>query len=118
MSDYGAPTGAPGSVDRVYQYLIGQPTVAVPIVTLGATKLLYSGPCLLVGWSLIEPSGAVSVWDVFDGDDATGQLVGAIGLASGAASVVAPGLNGPYCKIGLTLVRVSGALRGGIWLKL
>lgn len=118
MAGYEGPSGPSTSADAVFKYLLTRPTISIPIVTLAATKLLYSGPCILAGWSIIEQAGAATVWDIFDGDDSTGQLVGALGLAGGGASVVGPGPDGPYCKIGLTLARISGTIRGAIWVKI
>ena len=118
MSDYGGPTGPPPGRDPVFERLLREPTITIPILTISATKQLLTVPCILAGWSLIEPSGAAAVWDILDGDDNTGQIIGALGFASGGASVVGPGPDGPYCKIGLTLVRVSGALRGALWVKI
>ena len=118
MSQYGGPSGPPGSNDPLWLFLKDQPTVAVPIITLAASKLLYSGPCIVAGWSLIEAGGAAAIWDIFDGGDATGQEIGAINFASGGSSVVGPGPDGPYCKVGVFLSRTSGTIRGAIWLKL
>lgn len=115
---YEGPSGPSPFADGVYEYLILRPTISVPIVTLAASKLLSSNPCILAGWSIIEQAGAAAVWDIFDGGDATGQLVGALGFAAGGASVVGPGPDGPYCKVGLFLSRVSGTIRGAIWLKI
>ena len=118
ISRYEGPSGPSTSQDSTYLYLLGRPTVPIPIVTLAATKQLLTMPCILAGWSIIEQAGAAAVWDIFDGDDNTGQLVGALGFAAGGASVVGPGPDGPYCKIGLTLARVSGTIRGAIWVKI
>jgi len=115
---YEGPSGPSSSKDDLYEYLRGQATISLPVVTIAATKQLLTIPCIVAGWSIIEQAGAAAVWDLFDGDDNTGQLVGSLGFAAGAMSVVGPGPDGPYCRIGLTLARVSGTIRGAIWVKI
>lgn len=118
MQRYEGPSGPSSSADSVYGYLLTRPTIALPVLTLAATKQLLTMPCIVAGWAIIEQAGAAAVWDLYDGDDNTGQLVGSLGFAAGGMSVVGPGPDGPYCKIGLTLARISGTLRGAIWVKI
>lgn len=118
MAQYGGPSGPPTVDDPVWRELASHPSICIPLVTLAASKSLYSGPCIIAGWSIVEPAGAAAVWDIFDGNDATGQLAGALNFAANGSSVVGPGVNGAYCKVGLFLSRVSGSIRGAIWLKI
>jgi hypothetical protein len=118
VAGYEGLSGPSSAKDEVYSRLRDQAAILIPLPTLAASKLLYSGPCIIAGWSIIEQAGVAAVWDVFDGGDATGQLAGALSFAAGGASVIGPGPDGPYCKVGLFLSRVSGTIRGSIWLKI
>jgi hypothetical protein len=109
--------GAPPYPDTAYKvlwdWLSAQPTIPIPVLSTSASAKIYTRPCLLVGWSLRETTGAAAAQAEFwNGADTTGELVaevtipaplpGSVGntdtdvdaSATGAASAMAPSLAG------------------------
>jgi hypothetical protein len=100
----------------LYDDLRGRPLITVPIRAPGGSQVLSGRPCLFVGWSLAETSGAnVAYAEFMDGLDAKGtiageQLVGIGNVVPGItaqADVDASSAN-PAAANNVTLAGVGG----------
>ena len=70
------------------------------------------------GWSLIETTGAASaIIELYDGMDATGQLIAVADL--GAAGTIPPVLDNDGVSLdrGLFLNVLGGTVRGAMWVR-
>lgn len=102
----------------VWEALRERPMVPIPVPTTAASVLVVQGPAILCGWAIREQAGAAAVWAIFDGQDANGYLAAAISLAANAQDRVGPNGEGPLCRTGIFLVRVSGTIQGAVWVKI
>lgn len=92
------------------------PARAVDMGAGGTGGLVTSLPCLLLGWSVRETSGAAAAVVVLhDGNDNSGGRVAEIGLAAAASAAAAIPPPGVWCRDGLYAEVVSGAVRGELW---
>lgn len=89
----------------------------VPLPSIAASSKVFSGRCALVGWALYEPAGVAASFDFFDGQDATGTLVGGVSMAANGSSVGGLPDGGVLCEQGLYLARVAGTIRGAIFIQ-
>lgn len=80
----------------------------------GSSQSLLVGPCVYRGLTLRETSGsAAAAVVVYDGLTATGAILEAVGLPTGA-SVSPSHTPGIQVKIGVYVSVVSGAVAGGV----
>lgn len=92
------------------------PAVRLDLGPAGAGGLATSLPCLLLGWSVRETSGAAAAVVVLhDGTDATGGRAAEIGLASAGSVTVAIPPPGLWFRDGVFAEVVAGAVRGELW---
>lgn len=114
----GPQSGVPTSRGQeLYETLKNKPMRAIPLLTLGASKLLIGRPCLLCGFSLTPGGGAAGIMTLIDGDDNNGLLVGAAALAANTSVTAGPNDDGPLCTIGLFFNWASGSWSGAVWVK-
>lgn len=91
------------------------PVLPVSIPT-GRSGVVLGGPLLLFGWSLRESTGtAPAQLDVYDGADATGQLVATITLIANESTRDYPSMPGVLCRRGLFVNAVAGSVAGVLW---
>lgn len=91
--------------------------VSFPATT--TTQKLLGGPCLIMGWWLLETTGsAAATAELFDGQDTTGQSAVVISLSSGQSTRDWNSPDGIICYRGVFLNVISGSVRGGVWLRL
>lgn len=100
----------------LYETLKGRPMISIPILTLGASKILLGRPCLVCGFVLV-PTGGAGVAVLYDGGDNTGTIVAGLGAASGVTIASMGGGEGVFCSIGLFFNWTSGNWTGSIWVK-
>lgn len=80
-----------------------------------ASIQIVSTQAELVGWSVIEPTGAAAVVALLlNGQGADADVVGAIGLAASGNSNHSMSAAGVDCPTGIYLQIVSGQLTGAI----
>lgn len=83
------------------------------------SQVPYGGNGLVMGWSLLETTGAAAaVVELYDGQDAGGQLVAAISLSPGQSTRDWLGPSGIETDIGLFVRVVSGTVRGAVWVRM
>jgi hypothetical protein len=96
--------------------LLDRPILPIPIPTTTADKGLVTRPCLLIGWSLRETTGAGTASVEFEGSQSTaGPIVGEQVLASGGSGNQHIANEGVLCEGGLLLHVVSGSVTGVVW---
>lgn len=72
----------------------------------------------LMGYSMIESTGAAAATvNIYNGADASGQLVATIALASGASTTKHFGDLGVECDTGLYVDVATGSVKGSIWFR-
>lgn len=93
------------------------PPRAITIDSAAHSGLVYTGSALLAGWAVVESTGAAAFRArLFDGADATTQLVGGLGSAAGGASLVGGGPPLARLQRGLYVAADAGAFTGAVWL--
>ncbi len=95
------------------------PVVSLDLGTLAASRIVNSRRCILVGWALIEATGAASAEvDFRDGQDATGSMLAPVALSPGQSvrDTLPPG--GVAADAGLFAQVVSGSVRGTVYMVL
>lgn len=94
-----------------------RPIVPVPFAPATATGLVTGLACWLVGWSFRETAGVAAAVDLFEGSDATGPLLAAIGLQGNAPNVSSWGPQGIPARSGIFLRLTTGAARGVVYIR-
>lgn len=90
---------------------------ATPIVVNGALAgVLYSGACVLMGWSVRNTSAAADFVLFYDGGDSRGTLVGQSRTAAGNTDTERCGHNGVLCKGGLAYTQGTGVIVGTVYI--
>lgn len=108
--------GPPGR--EVWDALKARPTIALPFVALTTSAKLATGPCILIGWSVIDGSLGAGSFNVYDGLDTAGPLVAADSWAAAGSGEGPAGTEGLMCLRGIFIARNLGTLSGSIWAKL
>lgn len=93
--------------------------VTVAATPAGQSATPLTGGCRLGGWSLVESTGAAAATaELRDGAQSGGDVVAEISLGIGQAeSKVTPG-KGIKISSALTLVVLTGSVRGSLWVNL
>lgn len=92
--------------------------VAMPLPAGNASGVVVAGPCRLIGWGLKESTGMGSVsMDIFDGNDATGQLAVPINLTTSESVRDWLGPTGLLMTRGLYVRINSGTPAGALWVE-
>lgn len=96
--------------------LLERPVLPVPIPTTTTDKALITRPCLLVGWSLRETTGAAVASAEFDAAPSSGgPTVGEQSLASAGSGSQHLCNEGVLCEGGVFLHVVSGSVTGVVY---
>ena len=92
-----------------------QPARAVSWAT-GQAQQLLSVPALVLGWSVLEASGAAvtSGW-IIDGGDNNGQIIGQWGVGAGLADTVPIPPPGILAKDGIWIYLHAGGADVTVW---
>lgn len=92
---------------------------ASPItVAGGGSQVSIGGNHLIMGWSLRETTGAAgAVVDIFDGQDATGQILATLSLVASESTRDWLGPDGIETDIGVFVRVNSGAVSGAVWIR-
>jgi hypothetical protein len=86
---------------------------------LTTTSKLMGGPGLLMGWGLLETTGAAAATiEIWDGGDTTGQLIVPIALSSAQSTRDWNSPDGILFSRGLFLNVLAGSVRGVLWVRL
>lgn len=93
------------------------PAVPLPFPALAAGGVLISGRgVMLVGWSVIETTGAAAAEvDLFDGHDASGTPVAYVSLSASQSSREALPRPGLALERGLWVQWITGSTKGVLW---
>lgn len=87
----------------------------VPLSAVSASRLLFGRGCWLMGWSLIEPTGAAAASALFyEGSGTNGSVVGGFSIAQGTDSNQGFGPFGIVCDGGLFLDVLAGEVTGSV----
>lgn len=81
------PPGAiqilPAVDQRLWDFLMARPTISIPIKAESASRVLQSGSCIFMGYSIRNVPGAVIInVEFLDGLDATGEAVAEVVVPS------------------------------------
>lgn len=88
---------------------------AVSVPVTAANTLISSSPCVLLGWSLAEATGAaVASVEFVTG----GNPVGESRLAAGASDTHSIAGGGIYIRSGLTMNVLAGSVKGAVYISL
>lgn len=101
--------GAPGE-------WTGQLPPAQPFTVnaLGA-QLLYSGACVITGYSIQNGGAGSDVVTIYDGTDAKGQIVAKPRNATQVSDTEICGVSGVLCQAGIFVTESAGSTTGAIW---
>jgi hypothetical protein len=103
---------------EVWDAVSRRPTILVPFSGLTATLKLARGPLIVCGWAVADNAQGAGGFTLYDGDDNTGTRIGDVSWAAAGSSFAGPGADGPFCRVGLVIVRTVGTLNGSLWVKL
>lgn len=88
----------------------------LPVQSGPGAVLVVAGDVRLVGWSLIESTGAaVAQVDLIDGQANGGTLVGLVSLAAGASETRSVTGHGVQVASQLVLLVNAGSIRGVVY---
>jgi hypothetical protein len=90
--------------------------ISVPVT---GSQRVEGGDAIIMGWGLLETTGAAAaVVEIYDGFDATAQLVVAVALTAGQSTRDWLGPNGILVTEGIFVNVISGTVRGTVWARL
>lgn len=84
--------------------------IQIPTTVTG--QPVIQGNAWLAGWSLLETTGAAGASCELKSN---GNTVAVIGIGSGLSSNIYYGDKGIYCRGDITLVVLSGSVRGAVY---
>lgn len=91
--------------------------ISVPATVAGT--LFANGPIRLMGWALKESTGAAAAaFELYDGNDATGQSLAPVTLVANESIRDWFGAAGVLCERGVFLNVTAGSVRGTLFVKL
>lgn len=106
------PTGDTVGIDSGQDY----PALHIPLSAVSVSMLLVSTGVLLLGWSVLEPTGAAGFSAyLVNGEGADGDYGAVLGLAQGASATNTLGTRGVWLRRGLYLQILSGSVSGAIY---
>lgn len=83
----------------------------VPLTALSASQPAYSGACWLLGFSVMETTGAaVASVTFYDGQDVNGKLLDRVSVSAGGTDRYNPGQPGMPVEAGIFVDVVSGTV--------
>ena len=92
------------------------PARPLQVNAAAASANLAGGSGVLMGWSLVEPTGtADAVVSLVDGGAAGSPILGEIVLAAGGSESIWLGPAGVAVTSGVFLVVTSGQVTGAVW---
>lgn len=93
-----------------------QPALHIPLSAVSASTVLVSTGVLLLGWSLLEPTGAAPFTAyLVNGEGADGDYGAVLDLAQGASATNTLGTRGVWLRRGLYLQIVTGSVTGAVY---
>lgn len=93
--------------------------VALSFPATTSTRVVAGMVDGLCGWSFLETTGsAAATVEVYDGQDATGELLTVISLSSGQSTRDWVDRQGLEVRIGMFLRVTAGSVRGALWVRL
>ena len=116
MTEYPADPAAVTAAQRQLRH--AQRIRPISIGTATANRQLYTPQGTLFGWSIRESTGTTAATaTLWDGVDASGVIVGVIGLAGGGLSHPPFPEKGVELEAGLWLQVESGSLKGVVYVR-
>lgn len=91
------------------------PAKVLGVPPAGANGMVAKGRYRLVGWSLQNNGAAAATFIFYDGESATGNILGVINLAAQATDNAWFGDRGVACDIGIWSQSGGVALRGSLY---
>lgn len=89
---------------------------AIPItVPAVQNQQVFTGRCILTGWSLQNTSAAADFAVIYDGGSAAGQKVGVSRTAAGNTDTEHCGPSGVLVQNGLYVAQSVGTIAGTLW---
>lgn len=92
-----------------------RPALPIPMDSVTANGVLFSGPCLWRGWNLTNKNAGSGDIELFDGQDINGTPIAYSHQASGGNAQVWLGDAGLYCAIGLYATLAVTPWRGAVY---
>lgn len=108
------PRGLKGSWEWL-AFAAQLPANPIPLTSLSASTLIYSGRCILMGASVQNNGAGAGGINLLDGLDATGAAVVIQPLAAQAAAVIDLPGNGVLCELGVFAQITTATIRGSVW---
>lgn len=90
------------------------PSIPIAFSALAASTLLVGGRCIVTGYNVINNGTASSLFNLHNGQDASGPLIAQASPAAGARSTNSFGSVGVYCDLGLFLETGAGPFTGSV----
>jgi len=110
-------TGNAGGPELDFSVLPAGKTVGIQLVALAASKSIFPRGGVLLGWSVLEPAGAAAAVILHDGADTSGEIRGAISLASKGQAFAWLGPQGVPVFNQLYAEVVAGQVTGVVWVR-
>jgi hypothetical protein len=93
--------------------------ISVSQLSAGQSQNVHQGRARFCGWSLVEPVGtAAATVELYDGQDATAQLLAVVNLPAGGAAPSGMSHEGIEVRQGMFILCVAGSVRGVVWARL
>lgn len=87
-----------------------RPVIALALPQAGGGSPIYSGQCLLMGWSFVDNSVAANQLVFRGGTDTTSQIIAAAAVAASASDSKWFGPTGIRCPGGLHVLQTGSVL--------
>jgi hypothetical protein len=91
-----------------------RPAIPVALPQGSGPTPVYSGQCLLMGWSFVDNSGAANQLIFRGGVDITSQIIAASAVAASASDTKWLGPTGVMCPGGLHVLQ-TGSVLGSVF---
>lgn len=112
----GADLSAPQS--DLYHALLERPTVPLVFLNGTASKNLFTGPGLLVGWTFRETNAAPATYRLIDSGSDTAAYLAAANMPANGIDHGFLAWAGPLFYTGMRVQVVAGQIEGVVWVRI
>lgn len=98
------------------QFAASLPAMPIPLPSLAASQILYSGRCLLTGYSLQNNGTAAGGVNLLNGQDTTGLIAVILPLTAQQAVSNTAGTMGVLMDMGVYAQITTAVIRGSVYI--